>query len=176
MKPSWLKTTATMIRGTSLTTTPTIHQIQHRTSIWTGSVTYSRDSLAADLARLRDTWRHVQSSRGRNAIFLFLNDVFQLVDWWAFENQANERAARALTLKGIAVPKKIEPYRAVIVASVAPKIVDKRTVSKWSRTLRFAAACKPRKKRLRQFIKEQGGINACAAAYSRWLRRRDRNS
>jgi hypothetical protein len=159
-----------------LKTTQMMYQIQPRTSTWAGNVAYSKESLAADLARLRDTWRHVQSSRGRNAIFLFLTDVFELVAWWVFENQANERAERALTLKGIAVPNKIEPYRAVIVASVAPKIVDKRTVSKWSRTLRFAAACKPRKKRLSQFIKEQGGINACAAAYSRWLRRRDRNS
>lgn len=172
MKPSWLKTTAIMIRGTGLTTTPMIHQTQPRTSIWTGSVAYSKDSLAADLARLRDTWRHVQSSRDRNAIFLFLNDVFQLVAWWAFENQASERAARALTLKGIAVPKKIEPYRAVIVASVSPKRIDKRTVSKWSRTLRFAAARKPHKKRLRRFIKSQGGINACAFEYSRLQRRR----
>jgi hypothetical protein len=153
-----------------------IHQTQPRTSIWTGSVAYSKDSLAADLARLRDTWRHVQSSRGRNAIFLFLNDVFQLVDWWAFENQANERAARALILKGIAVPKKIEPYRAVIVASVGPKRIDKRTVSKWSRALRFAAACKPRRKRLRQFIREEGGINACAALYERPLGAENENN
>jgi hypothetical protein len=63
--------------------------------------------LAADLARRRDTGRHVQSSRDRNAIILFLTHVFELVAWWTFENQANERAARALTLKEIAVAKKL---------------------------------------------------------------------
>jgi hypothetical protein len=142
------------------------------TSRWAGQVAYSTAALAADLARLSDAWRHVQGSRERDAIFLFLTNVFELVAWWAFENKANERAARALVLKGVTLRRRIEPYAAVMIASVAPKNIDKKTISKWSRALRFAAACKPRKKRLRQFIKAQGGINACAAASSRRLRRR----
>jgi hypothetical protein len=130
----------------------------------------------ADLDRLRDTWDLVQSSRHRDAIFLYLTDVFELVRWWTFENEARERAARALELKGISVRKSIEPYRAVIAAGVAPKVIDKRTVSKWSRALRFTETYKPRKKTLRRFIKSHSGINACAASYSRWLRRQRRNS
>ena len=139
---------------------------------WARTVPYSKGSLAADLARLHETWCHVQSSRNRDVIFLYLTAVFELVRWWAFEKQADERAARALALKGLAAPNKIEPYRAVIVASAAPQTIDKRTVGKWSRALRFAAAYKPNKKRLRRFIKSQGAINACASAYSRWLTRR----
>jgi hypothetical protein len=149
-----------------------VGQTQPPPAQWANNVAYSDSSLAADLARLSDSWRHVQSSRRRDAIFSYMTDVFELVRWWAFEKQADERAARALALKGLAAPTKIEPYRAVIVASVAPQTIDKRTVSKWSRALRFAAAYKPHKKRLRRFIKSQGGINACASAYSRWLRRR----
>lgn len=139
-------------------------------------VPYSKSALTADLARVRDTWQEVQTSRDRDAIFLYLTDVFELVHWWAFEKQAIERAARALALKGLEVPNEIEPYGAVIVASVAPKTIDKRTVSKWSRALRFAAACNPRNKDLRRFIKDHGGINACVTAYGRWLRRQRRNS
>jgi hypothetical protein len=146
--------------------------IHCRAGKWANSVPYSQDSLVADLARLQASWRSVQSNRQRDAIFLFLSDVFELVRWWTFDNQAKERAALALALKGIVLPKKIEPYRAVIVASVAPKTIDKRTISKWSRVLRLAAAYKPRKKRLRHFIKERGGINACAARYSARLHRK----
>ena len=142
-----------------------------RESAWAGSVSYSNGSLAADLARLRDTWREVQSSRNRDAIFLFLTDVFELVRWWAFQNEADKRAARALALKGLAVRKNIEPHAAVIAAAVAPKTIDKRTVSKWSRALRFAAARKRDKEKLRAFIKVRGGINACAAANSRQQKR-----
>jgi hypothetical protein len=149
---------------------------QPRASKWANSIPYAKGALSADLARLRDTWRKVQSSRDRDAIFLFLTDVFELVACWAFEKQADKRAARALALRGLGIPNKIEPYGAVIIASVAPKTIDKRTISKWSRTLRFAAACNPRNKRLRRFIKTNGGINACAGAYSRWLRRHGHNS
>ena len=142
-----------------------------RETAWAGSVSYSNGSLAADLARLRDTWREVQSSCNRDAIFLFLTDVFELVRWWAFDKKESERADRALAIKGLRSRQKIEPYSAVIVATIAPKKIDKRTVSKWSRALRFAAARKPRKKPLRAFIKDEGGINACATAYSHRFKR-----
>ena len=147
-----------------------------RQSRWAGEVGYPMASMTADLARLRDSWRGAQRNRERDAIFRFLTNVFDLVAWWAFEKQASERAVRALALKGLAIPRIVEPYAAVIVASVAPERIDKRSVSKWSRALRFAAACKSRKKRLRQFIKAQGGINACATAYNRRLSRRKRKS
>jgi hypothetical protein len=142
-----------------------------RQSGWAGEVGYSTASMTADLVRLRDSWRYAQRNRERTAIFSFLASVFELVAWWAFEKKAKQRAVRALALKKLAIPRIVEPYAALIVASVAPECIDKRTVSKWSRALRYADACKPRKKKLRQFIKEKGGINACATAYSRRFRR-----
>jgi hypothetical protein len=70
----------------------------HQQSAWAGDVGYTDRSLAADLARLRDTWRYVQSSRDRDAIFQYLTDVFELVAWWAFDKQASERARRAVAM------------------------------------------------------------------------------
>ena len=142
-----------------------------RQSRWAGEVGYSTSSMAADLARLRDSWRYAQRNRERDAIFSFLSNVFELVAWWAFERKSDQHAVRALALKGLAIPRIVEPYGAVIAASVAPERIDKRAVSKWSRALRFAAACKPQKKRLRAFIKSQGGINACVKGYTRLQRR-----
>ena len=153
------------------------HLTTHRQqSGWAGHVGYPDSCLTADLARVADSWRRAQRHREREAIFQFLTNVFELVAWWAFENKANERAARALALKKITRRHGREPYAAVILASVSPSIVDKRSISKWSRALRFAAAFKPRKKRLTQFIRGQGGINACAAGYSARLSRRGRRS
>ena len=159
------------IEGTQIRSNPGEPRQARQQSAWAGHVGYTDGSLAADLARLRDTWRYVQSSRDRDAIFRFLTDVFELVAWWTFDKKVSERARCALAMKGLRTKKKIEVYTAVIVASVAPKKIDKRTVSKWSRALRFAAASKPRKKRLRAFMKAQGGINACATAYSRQFSR-----
>jgi len=61
-------------------------------------------------------------------------------------------------------------YRGRLDASRTTK-ADKRTRSKWSRVMRYAAAYKPDSEALDQFIKRKGGINACAARFSRCLGR-----
>jgi hypothetical protein len=48
---------------------------------------------------------------------------------------------------------------------------DKRTRSKWSRVMRYAAVYKPDSEPLDAFIKRKGGINACAARFTRCLGR-----
>jgi hypothetical protein len=50
---------------------------------------------------------------------------------------------------------------------IHPAKADKRTRSKWSRALRYAVAHKPVSEALDQFIRRMGGINACAARFSR---------
>jgi hypothetical protein len=49
--------------------------------------------------------------------------------------------------------------------------VDDRIRSKWSRVLRYAAACKDLDEPLGDFIKRKGGINECAARFARRLGR-----
>jgi hypothetical protein len=43
--------------------------------------------------------------------------------------------------------------------------------SKWSRVMRYAAAYKPDSEPLDQFVRRKGGINACAARFSRRMGR-----
>jgi hypothetical protein len=45
------------------------------------------------------------------------------------------------------------------------------TRSKWSRLMRYAVAYKPNSQPLEQFVRRKGGINACAARFTRWLER-----
>ena len=44
---------------------------------------------------------------------------------------------------------------------------DSRTISKWARALRYVAKCKRPRTPLKRFMKEMGGVNACAAAYAK---------
>ena len=60
-------------------------------------------------------------------------------------------------------------FAAIIRCTADPAKADKRTRSKWSRALRYAVAHKPDSEAFDQFIKRKGGINACAARFSRWL-------
>jgi hypothetical protein len=62
-----------------------------------------------------------------------------------------------------------DPFAAIIRCTADPAKADKRTRSKWSRVLRYAAVYKPGSEALGQFIQRKGGINACAALFSRCL-------
>jgi hypothetical protein len=83
-----------------------------------------------------------------------------------------DRASRALCLQRLGVSEREDPFGAVIRCTADPAKADKRTRSKWSRVMRYAAVYKPDSEPLGQFVKRKGGINACAARLSRCLRRR----
>jgi hypothetical protein len=48
---------------------------------------------------------------------------------------------------------------------------DNKTVSKWARALRYASRSKEPAVWLRTFMKEAGGVNACADLYARYFER-----
>jgi hypothetical protein len=125
--------------------------------------------------RVRNAWEDSQTRREREAIYTYLTAVFDLVAWWAAENCAVERAQKALRLNNIRASDHDEPFAAIIRCTGDPAKVDKRTRSKWSRLLRYAAAYKSHSEPLDQFIKRKGGINKCAARFTRYLGRGGRN-
>ena len=59
-------------------------------------VPFSNEALQVNLARLEDEWDSCQSARDRNAIYGYLNAVFELVLWWAHDRKAVACAKRAL--------------------------------------------------------------------------------
>jgi hypothetical protein len=134
-------------------------------------VPYTDEALKQDLLRVRNAWDECQASRERDAIYVYLTAVFDLVAWWAAENRALERAQKALRMRHIIPSDHDEPFAAVIRCTADPAKIDKRTRSKWSRALRYALASKPASKPLDQFIKRKGGINRCAVRFSTSLER-----
>jgi hypothetical protein len=68
-----------------------------------------------------------------------------------------------------------EPFAAIIRCTSDPGKVDKRTRSKWSRVLRYAAEYKSSSEPLATFIQRKDGINKCAARFARWVGRYGRN-
>jgi hypothetical protein len=139
------------------------------------TIPYSTEALRQDLERLRGVCDDCQASRDRNAIYRYLNAVYGLVTWWTAEGREIDRARRALRLQRLEVSDREDPFTAVIRSTADPAKADKRTRSKWSRVMRYAAVSKPGSERLDQFIRRKGGINACAARFSQWLRRSTRS-
>jgi hypothetical protein len=121
---------------------------------------------------VRNAWEDCQAKRDRDAIYSYLTAVFNLVAWWAAENCALERARKALWLRCLEPPDHDEPFAAVIRCTSDLVKVDKRTRSKWSRVLRYAAEYKTNAEPLSAFVRRKGGINKCAARFARCLGRR----
>jgi len=134
-------------------------------------IPYSSEALRQDLERLRDAWDGCQATRDRNAIYGYLTAVYDLVAWWAAEGQEINRARRAVCLRRLKVSDRENPFGAVIRCTADPAKADKRTRSKWSRVMRYAAAYKPDSVPLDEFIRRKGGINECAARFTRCLGR-----
>jgi hypothetical protein len=138
-------------------------------------ISYSKEALRQDLARVRNAWDDCQVRRERDAIYSYLTAVFNLVAWWAAENCAVEQARKALRLQNIWPSDHDEPFAAVILATADRRKVDKRTRSKWSRVMRYAAEYKPIAEPLAAFVRRKGGINKCAERFTRCIGRHGRS-
>ena len=135
-------------------------------------VPYSKEALRQDLLRVRNAWEYCQANRDRNAIYGYLSAVFDLVMWWTAEDRAISRARWALRLQGADLPTTDEPFAMVILCTADRAKVDKRTRSKWSRVMRYAAEYKLNSEPLDQFIQRKGGINKCVERFTSCLGRR----
>jgi hypothetical protein len=78
-----------------------------------------------------------------------------------------DRARRALRLQRLDISDREDSFAAVIRCTADRAKAENRTRSKWSRVMRYAAAYKPSSESLAEFIQRKGGINACAARFSR---------
>jgi hypothetical protein len=136
------------------------------------AIPYSSAAMRQDLERVRTAWDDCQASRDRDAIYGYLTGVHGLVAVWTSEGREIDRAHRALRLCRLEVSDREDAFAAIIRCTADPAKADKRTRSKWSRAMRYAASYKPVSEPLDQFIRRKGGINACAARFSRWLGRR----
>jgi hypothetical protein len=105
--------------------------------------------------------------RPKRYLYGYLIAVYGLVSWWAAEERAIDRARRALRLCRLEVSEREDPFAGVIRCTADPAKADKRTRSKWSRVMRYAAAYKSASEPLNQFVRRKGGINSCAARFSR---------
>jgi hypothetical protein len=119
--------------------------------------------LKVELEKLRYVWEQVQGTRQRDAIYEFLEPVYDLVSRF---NRAGKggRLLRKLHRLDRKLRHMKDPYCAVI-SFATDHSLDSRTRSKWSRLMRFAEQKKKRTEQLGDFVRKHGGINRCASRY-----------
>lgn len=123
--------------------------------------------IEAELAEVRKAWQKYQTAKKRVGVYFYLTAVFDLVRRWQRLNCSLKKSQAALRLKPHAPKMKPEPFSRVIFCTCDSDVADAKTRSKWSRALRYARKAKPSNQRLTDFIKSNGGINACAGMFAR---------
>ena len=112
-------------------------------------------------------WRKYRLINDRDALYIYLASVFELVTRWRHLNCAFKNSRAALRLRGGAPQIKPELFGIVIFCTSDPEVADAKTRSKWSRVLSHARKAKPVGQSLTEFIKSNGGINECARRFAR---------
>ena len=93
--------------------------------------------LGDELNKLCHAWSAVQTSRRRDAIYGYLTTVFVLVRKYRARGQLNELICHAQQKLRVTTTDGVEPYAAIIRATTNRNI-DRQTISKYSRALRYA--------------------------------------
>jgi hypothetical protein len=133
----------------------------------------SRTSTARIGRRLEaicGAWDDFQASRVRDAVYGYLEAVFAIVSHYKTRRKTNKLLWHAFKFANLPFDKKADPFSAVI-RCTTDENADNKTISKWARALRYVARYKVPPTQLRMFMKQAGGVNACADRYAEHLGR-----
>jgi hypothetical protein len=121
------------------------------------------------LEKVRRAWGDFQASRRRDAVYGYLEAVFAIVMHYKVRRRATKLLQHAFEFAHLPIDKDADAFSAVI-RCTSGRNIDTKTISKWSRALRYVARRKEPDIELSTFMKEAGGVNACADGYTRLTR------
>jgi hypothetical protein len=131
--------------------------------------------LRRRLEKIRDAWDDFQANRARDAVYGYLEAVFAIVEHYKVRRRLNRLLRHAFKFANKPRDKNADPFSAVIRCTCDDEI-DSKTISKWARALRYVAHCMVPRARLKTFMKEAGGVNACATRYAKLEQGRNRRN
>ena len=144
----------------------TIQQAGHCTK----SIDKPKKSIRQRLGDVCNAWDDFQETRDRDAVYGYLRAVFSIVKHYNGRHRTKKLMRRAYKFAGLRVDTSADPF-AVIIRCTCEHKLDNKTISKWSRALRYVARFKKPRHLLRTFMKNRGGVNGCAALFAEHLGR-----
>jgi hypothetical protein len=159
-------------------TSPNVRPFNRRVPIPIGMTRSRRKTLHSSsgtrirrrFEKIRDAWNDFQASRTRDAVYGYLEAVFAIVKHYKVRRRTKKLLRHAFECAELPFDKNADPFTAVI-RCTSDDNADNKTISKWARALRYVARCKEPRKPVTAFIKEAGGVNACADRYAEYLGR-----
>ena len=118
------------------------------------------------LEKVRRAWGEFQTSRARDAVYGYLEAVFAIVMHYKVRRRTNRLLRHAFEFANLPFDKNVDSFTAVIRCTCG-NTVDTKIISKWSRALRYVARSKEPDSGVRTFMKEAGGVNACANLHAK---------
>jgi hypothetical protein len=101
----------------------------------------------------------------------YLDAVFAIVEHYKVRRRTKKLLRHAFKFANLPFAKDGDPFSAVIRCTCDDN-ADSKTISKWSRALRYVARCKKPATPLKAFMTGAGGVNACANRYAKLSRNR----
>jgi hypothetical protein len=120
--------------------------------------------IAQRLRKVHEAWNDFQGNRTRDAVYGYLQAVFAIVAHYRVRRRTKKLLRHAFKFADIPLDKSADPFTAIIRCTSGG--ADCKAISKWARALRYVARCKVPPTRLKTFMKEVGGVNACADRYA----------
>jgi hypothetical protein len=116
----------------------------------------SKARLRRWLGKVHRACEHFQSSRGRDAVYGYLEAVFAIVEHFKVRRRTTTLLRHAFEFANLPLDKNADPFTAVIRCTCGNG-ADNKMISKWSRALRYASRRKEPDMRLKTFMKKAGG-------------------
>ena len=117
------------------------------------------------LERISSACDDFQASRARDAVYGYLDAVFAIVEHYKVRRKTKKLLRHAFKSAGLPFDRNADPFTAVIRCTTED--IDSKTASKWARALRFVTRCKVPPAQMKTFMKEAGGVNACADLHAK---------
>jgi hypothetical protein len=108
-------------------------------------------------------------------VYGYLEAVFAIVEHYKVRRRTKKLLRYAFEFVDQPLDKNADPFT-VVIRCTCDGAADNKMISKWARALRYAARCKEPGARLKAFMKQAGGVNACAHQYAKLQRRRNRRN
>jgi len=144
----------------------TIQQVGHCTR----SIDKPTKSIRQRLGDVCNAWDDFKECRDRDAVYGYLRAVFSIVKHYSGRRRTKRLVRRAYKFAGLPVDMNADPF-AVVIRSTCEGKADNKTISKWSRALRYVTRVKKPRHPLAAFMKKRGGVNACAERYAKYFGR-----
>ena len=133
-------------------------------------ISSKKSCIRQRLVRVSDAWDEFQNDRKHVAVYGYLKSVYRIVTHYKNKRRVRKLVRRACMFSGLQYHRAAEPF-ATIIRCTSGDELDKKTISKWARALRYAAHRRRPARRLKSFMQAMGGINACADRYAKMMQR-----